>query len=582
MNKQIRILHIAANAERARIVRGLLRHDLTFMLETALDEFEASLLLKEQHFDVALLSLPATVSESQSPNLSDHLTFMQRARGDMPLILVGEQMDPTMLQLASDHQIQDVIPLSLFDATQVCSSIRFVVQKHQVMQITPPIVENTVTGLPSKVVLQDQLEHAITKADRHNSQVVLGLFQLDKLPDYIDTHGDHLGHAIQAKAAELMQSVLPEDTLLCDLDDGRFAVVLEEIDSVASATAKMDAVIGTLSRRRAFDQHRLRLSASCGIAFYPQSESQKGLQECAEEALFRASRAGGNRYKVYTENMSEEALWKYHLDRDLKRALERDEFVLHYQPIIDFQTGKPTRLEALLRWQHPEAGLLFPNAFIEHLETLEMIRDVGEWILKLATRQLKSWQDMGQSLTMDVNISREQLTDPTFVARVDNALRLAGVEPQFLELELTERQHIPQHDVVSHQNIHALVEMGVQFAIDDYGVGHSSDEYLRRFPPGTFSTLKVDRSYVENITENPTDAACVKRDIDFAHDLGLRVIAEGIETVEQLELIRSLGADAMQGYLVSKPLAAPRLADCLWRNEFDLNRFEATHTSGVG
>lgn len=583
VKNEIRILQIESNSEDARAMDSMLSHDMIsqFSLERAIDELEVSLLIKDEQFDVVLIGVSRFDHENTS-DISSLISLVQRAEPNLPVILTGIQVDDQIKTFAAQRGIHDIIPTDIFDAVQVRSTIRFVVQKKRVLQLIPTPTKDKVTGLPTKSVLQDRMEQVLTHAEREHEQVALCYLQIDQYEQYAKDYGAIVSNAMLIKASELIQSCVDEHVVVCHLEKGRFALLFAEASSLAATTSKLEKIVGVMSRRRTFETQRLRMSVSVGLAFYPSCGNQKSLHQCAEEALFRASQAGGNRYKVYTDNLSKEAIWKYRLDRDLQRALLNNEFCLHYQPVIDLESGRPKRLEALLRWQHPEAGLIYPNAFIEHLETLEMIRDVGEWILRLATRQLKSWRAMGLDLSIDVNISREQLTDPTFCERVVNALEESGLEARYLELELTERQHIPEHDKVSHGNIHALVGMGVSFAIDDYGVGHNSDEYLRRFPHGTFSTLKLDRSYIENITENPTDAACVRRDTDFAHDLGLKVIAEGIETPEQLALIKALGADAMQGFLVSKPLAAPRLADCLWRNEFDLDNIENRLTHVVG
>lgn len=415
------------------------------------------------------------------------------------------------------------------------------------------------------------MEQAISRSERDRELLAVFYIELDRFKYVTESFGVETRDAAVIKTASLINACLRKTDTLAYLGNGRFGVLLENVKGITNTVSIAEKLTVNLSRRRILNTHRIRLNASIGIAFYPECSSIREVHQAAEQALSRARRAGGNRYKIFTDNMSQESIWKYRLDMDLLNALKNDEFRLHYQPVIDLQTGTAIKVEALLRWQHPEAGLIYPDAFIDHLESLEMMRDVGEWVLSLACRQLKSWRSMGLDLCMDVNVSPEQLSDPGFVDRVRAILNSTEITPVNLELELTERQHIPAHDQISHNNIQSLVKMGIRFAIDDYGTGHNSDLYLRRFPVGTFSTLKIDQSYVKNIIENPTDAACVKRDTDFAHELGLQVIAEGIETKSQLNRVRSLGADAVQGYLISRPLASPQIADGLWRKEFNID-----------
>lgn len=572
VNKQIRVLLIDANSEDAQKIEEILlsSNQCDFVCDQVAGFAEGLSRLQAQTFDVALLDLALPDGKGQVMGCNA-ITRLQACAPGLPIVVMNREADEQVTLSATQYGIHDYIIKDEHDKTHITRTIRFAVQKKQVLQLVANPQHDPLTGLANRTLFQDRMEQAISRSERDRELLALFYIELDRFKYVTESFGDETRDAAVLKTASLIGACMRKTDTLAYLGNGRFGVLLENIKGIANTVSIAEKLIANLSRRRNLHTHRIKLNASIGIAFYPECSSISELHNAAEQVLLRARRAGGNRYKIFTDNMSQESIWKYRLDMDLLSALKNDEFRLHYQPVINLQTGTAIKVEALLRWQHPEGGLIYPDAFIDHLESLEIMRDVGEWVLALACRQLKSWRSMGLDLCMDVNVSREQLSDPGFVDRVKAILKSTEILPAYLELELTERQHIPEHDQISHTNIQKLVDMGIRFAIDDYGTGHNSDLYLRRFPAGTFSTLKIDQSYVKNITENPTDAACVKRDTDFAHELGLQVIAEGIETKSQLKQVRSIGADAVQGYLISRPLAAPQIADGLWRKEFNLD-----------
>jgi len=318
------------------------------------------------------------------------------------------------------------------------------------------------------------------------------------------------------------------------------------------------------------DNQELFLSCSAGIAVYPADGQDAGvLVERADIAMYRAKERGGNHYQFYTASMNEQLGERMLIEGALRTALERNEFVLHYQPQVDIASGRIVGMEALIRWQHPQLGRVAPNRFIPLAEETGLILALGAWVLREACAQLQAWRREGNTgadrrgLRMAVNVSARQLAEPDFVALVASVLADSGLPPACLELELTESQVM--EDVEQAITVmHALKQLGVKLAIDDFGTGYSSLAHLKRFE---IDVLKIDQTFVRDVTVDPDDAAIVTTIIALAANLKLDVISEGVETLEQLAFLRQHGCQQMQGYYFSRPLPAAAFALLLADNE---------------
>jgi EAL domain-containing protein (putative c-di-GMP-specific phosphodiesterase class I) len=313
------------------------------------------------------------------------------------------------------------------------------------------------------------------------------------------------------------------------------------------------------------DNTELFLSASAGIAVFPTDSKEPGvLAERADVAMFRAKEMGGNQYQFYTAGMNERLGERLRIESALRTALERREFELHYQPQVDCHSGRIMGMEALIRWRHPEMGMVAPNRFIPLAEETGQILALGHWVLRSACRQLRDWQRAGrQDLRMAVNVSARQLAEPDFVQGVAEVLADTGLAPHCLELELTESAVM---DDVAHATavMHALKKLGVQLAIDDFGTGYSSLAHLKRFE---IDVLKIDQTFVRDLAVDPDDAAIVTTIIALAGNLGLEVISEGVETQEQVDFLRRHGCRHMQGYFFGRPLPAAGFLALLEQHE---------------
>jgi diguanylate cyclase (GGDEF)-like protein len=431
---------------------------------------------------------------------------------------------------------------------------------------------DSLTGLPNRLSYKERLSQALENARRTGKLVGAFFIDLDHFSRVNDSLGHEAGdHLLQQVALRLRAScrdredeVGPaQEALHADvarLGGDEFTVIIPGLTRPEDATKLARRILSSLAHPIRVAGQEIFVNASIGIALFPEDgEDIDTLLMHADTAMYKAKEQGGSSYQSYSRTMNASALQRLTLENALRRALEREEFVLHYQPIVDARTGDPVGAEALVRWQHPELGLLLPSEFIALAEENGLIAPLGEWVLEAACTQNRAWQAAGlPPIRVVVNLSSRQLKRslPDSVTRI---LQRTGLEARFLGLELTESLLV-NHDREDTDTLHALRAMGLHLAVDDFGTGYSSFSYLKRLP---LDTLKIDRSFVREITTSPDDAAITTAIIAMAHALGLRVVGEGIETESQREVLRRQGCDAMQGYLFSRPVPAADLAPFL-------------------
>ncbi len=410
------------------------------------------------------------------------------------------------------------------------------------------------TGLPNRVLLQDRLRQALALAQRGGSQVGVMLLDLDSFKDLNDTLGHPAGDwLLRAVAERLAAAVRPSDTL-ARLGGDEFAVVQPGLEGPEGAAALAQRLIDTLAAPFALEAQEVHVSASVGVAVFPEdSEHADGLVRKADLALYRAKQEGRGRSRFFEPMMDAEVQARQRLERELRRALERNEFVLHYQPQVNLRSDRVDSVEVLVRWQHPERGLVLPSEFIPAAEASGLIRPLGAWVLGEACRQARAWQDAGLELVMAVNFSPAQLRHDGVLSEIDAALRASGLDPRWLELEITENLFLEHTDGATERTLRGLAARGIQLALDDFGTGYSSLASLKCLP---VTKIKIDRSFVRDITRDPEDAAVVQAIVSLGHALGKRVVAEGVENEAQLAFLRRLGCDAAQGFLLAPPEAA--------------------------
>jgi diguanylate cyclase (GGDEF)-like protein/PAS domain S-box-containing protein len=425
---------------------------------------------------------------------------------------------------------------------------------------------DALTGLPNRVLLQDRLLQTIQHASRKGHELWLVSIDLDRFK-FTNSRLGHKGgdRLLQVVAARLRAAVRPLDTV-ARLGGDEFALLLlAEHGASAPRADQLQRVLDKLAEPLVLDGVELFMSCSAGIAVYPaDSDDPHVLAERADIAMYRAKEMGGNNYQFYTAAMNESLGERLRIESALRTALERREFELHYQPQVDTASGRIVGMEALIRWRHPEMGMVAPNRFIPLAEETGLILPIGAWVLRTACEQLRAWQNDGRDhLRMAVNVSARQLAEPDFVHSVAMVLAETGLKPHCLELELTESTVM--NDVEHAISVmRELKKLGVQLAIDDFGTGYSSLAHLKRFE---IDVLKIDQTFVRDLTVDPDDAAIVITIIALASNLDLEVISEGVETEEQVAFLRQHGCHQMQGYYFSRPVPPAAFIGVLEANE---------------
>lgn len=413
---------------------------------------------------------------------------------------------------------------------------------------------DALTGLANRTLLRDRLSQAVSYAHRYEHPIWILFVDLDRFKFVNDTLGHQAGDILLKAVSARLQSVVRDTDTVSRMGGDEFVLILPERTDVGLSTGIVQRIMEVVAQPLTIEGHEFFISSSIGIAVYPaDGQTPEELIKHADIAMYRAKEIGRNNFQFYTSTMNERALERLRIEGDLRNALEREEFVLHYQPQVDLHTGKIIGTEALIRWQHPELGMVPPARFIGLAEETGLIVPIGAWVIRTACLQNKAWQASGFGhLRISVNLSARQFGQQDLVTSIATSLREADMAAEYLEIELTES--LVMADVDNAIGIlRELKALGVKLSIDDFGTGYSSLSYLKRFP---IDVLKIDRSFVNDITIDPDDAAIVASIISLAHGLRLQVIAEGVETEAQLVFLRQHDCDQIQGYFFSRPVTA--------------------------
>ncbi len=498
----------------------------------------------------------------------------------IPIILLTGQGDHEVDMEAMKAGAADYLNKSEINTQILERSIRYAIKHKQAeKRILQMAYYDNLTGLPNRALFHDRLQQSLAHNERFKGNSAVLFLDLDNFKRINDTLNHSVGDLLlKAVAERLTKHVRISDTVarrgintlsntFARLGGDEFTVLLSEINPPQDAARIAQRILNSLSIPFRLEGHEVFVSCSIGIAIYPfDGEDTDILLKNADAAMYHAKDQGKNNFQFYKQSMNASAFERLTMENSLRKAVERNELILYYQPRMEISTGRIVATEALLRWNHPDKGLIAPADFIPLAEETGLIIPIGEWVLKTASAQNKAWQELGGGLSniaVSVNLSGQQFKQEGLTEIIEKVLNDSSLKPEHLELEITESVIMKNAESIIAM-FHELKKMGMKLSMDDFGTGYSSFSYLKRFP---LDIIKIDRSFIKDIGDKNEDAAIVKAIIAMAHTLKLRVVAEGVETEQQLEFLRELGCDEMQGYLLSHPLPADKASNLLIENE---------------
>ncbi len=521
--------------------------------------------LNDMDYDVGLHELQGCEPASFKTIAQLHRKFPQ-----LPLIVLGDKNNPEESLLALRQGAQDYLSRAEVDAERLYRSMQFAIERirHSQISDSEPAYE-PLTGLANRLLLNDRLQEAIKRANRNETGIAVLYIDIDNFHEIDQQLGRESADEILRHAAACIRNCLRDSDTLARVGPDDFVVLLEAMNHTHGAVAVSEKILKTLDEGLVIDDETVPVRGSIGVVLYPQcGEDFDDLVYKADMTRCRALRDGGNRYCIYTEEMDQEFLHNLGLEDDLLHALERDEFRLFFQPKFNLHNGRVSGTEALLRWHHPESGILSPGNFMRFMEDKEIIKSIGRWVLETACETNKRWHERGLCVgPVAVNIAGKQLLDKNFIHQVEAILNRTGLPSCLLELEITEATLI-ENVAFCRKQLKALREIGVSIAIDDFGTGYSSFNYLRNF---LVDTIKIDRSFIKCIARGGPETAITTAIISLAKDLRVNVVAEGVENLEQFRILYELAADDIQGNFLSPAMSAGSMHNYLLTNGLSIN-----------
>lgn len=548
----ITLLLVEDDQKEVVVIKNMLQEGLQsqFTLKHSPSVSLALELVKKQPFQAIILDLhlPDGKSFDSVPQ------FIQYCPGAPILILSGVEDEERAIQ-AVKSGAQDYLIKGQTSSSTLCRAIRYAMERHRATQrITQLAHYDHLTGLANRGLFYERLNCAVARCNRNDTAMALMFLDLDHFKEINDTLGHERGDSLLKTVATRVKKCIREIDTGVRLGGDEFVVLLEQITSVEDVASVAQRILHLLAQPVIIDQHQLRVTGSLGITIYPwDSANPQELLSHADAAMYRSKAQGGNTYQFYTAGMKTAGLDGSTLEVELRRALTKQEFLLHYQPQFDFATKQIIGMEALLRWHHPYQGLVGPNHFIPQAEENGMIIPIGEWVLRAASKQAKYWEKQGfPAPRVAVNLSARQIYHGNLQSLIQDILYSSHLNPENLQLELTETFLIHETQETL-QTLREIRAMGVHLYIDDFGAGYASLRYLKSFP---VDGIKLDQSLIQQLPYNTNDVAIVDAVISLGKALGLQVIAEGVETQEQADFLEEHGCDAMQGNWVAPPLPA--------------------------
>ena len=485
----------------------------------------------------------------------ESIKTIQRSNSSLPIIILTG-LDSQDFALTTVHQgAQDYLVKGQGDGYLMIRAIRYAIERKQIEQRLTSLAHfDSLTGLANREYFNITLKRSLQQSKRKNQTLGLMFLDLDHFKEINDTLGHLTGDQLLVSVAERLKSCVREVDFIARLGGDEFTIILESVHSPKIIMGIAEKILSALSTPFQLTEHEVFISSSIGITIFPDDTlDSDDLLKFADVAMYQAKNRGRNNFQFYTPELNVEAIKAMEIKNDLRNAINHNQLELYYQPKINVLNNKIISAEALLRWHHPTRGLVPPNEFIPIAEQSGLIHNIGKWVIREALIQNKKWQDNYlQNFCMAINLSVKQFQNRELIDFIAAELLKSSLSASNIELEITE-SILMQKSQQEQNMLQELSDQGFKISIDDFGTGYSSLSYLKRF---TIDVLKIDRSFIQDVTSDPDDAAIVKAIIAMAHALKLIVIAEGVETHEQLTFLQELECDQIQGYLISKPVPA--------------------------
>lgn len=547
-----KVLLIEDNKGDIRLLEDMLNiaHPRRYEIMVASTLNEGLTLLTANTFDVVLtdLNLPDTDGLST-------VTQIQAHDQTIPVIVLSGQDSETLALEVVHMGAQDYLLKGQGDGHLISRAIDYAIERKRNEQGLSYLANyDSLTGLANRLLFRERLDRALIRADRNKTLVALLVIDLDRFKNINDTLGHDAGDDLLIKVAGRLEECTREGDTIARLGGDEFTIIMEDVKNFEDAVTIAEKVLSFMKTPFNLSAQELYVSPSIGISMYPIDDLKAGnLLKNADSAMYRAKESGRNCYRFYTADMNQQLLSNLNMEAKLRRAIDRQEFVLHYQPKFDMNTHELIGAEALIRWCDPEEGMISPAVFIPLAEESGLISVITDWVVIEACKQNSRWQQEGyEPIRMAINLSPRQFKQENVAKRIFNQIIYSDLAPKYVELEITEGALMDDVNK-SNEILKELKERGIHISIDDFGTGYSSLSYLKKFH---LDTLKIDQSFVRDILEDPDDAAIVSAIIAMAKSLRLNVIAEGVETDAQLNYLARKGCNEAQGYLLGKPVSA--------------------------
>jgi len=518
---------------------------------------EAIKLCREYTYDLAIFDF--VMPDIDGISACKEITF--QISNPPPVLIITSLDDDASVSRAFDAGAIDFITKPINWSVFKQRVKRIVESERNRQKVKRLEFHDSLTGLPNRTLLLDRLESATLRAQRNKTMLALLMVDIDNLKLINETLGHHNGDKVILSVANRLNKAIRDTDTLSRSGGDEFNLIIENIQHLEDIGLMAEKFSRTIEHSMTILDQDIHIKASIGVSIYPQDGKDIGsLLSNADSALYRAKDKGGNIYEFYSPELGKKAHRRLELESNLRRALENDELVVYYQPKINLITDEPNGMEALVRWNHPEQGIISPDEFIPIAEETGLIIQLGQQVIEKSCRQFKQWQNENMPvINISINVSARQFKEQDLVTLLQNTLQKNQLDATHIELELTESTLLKNEDQAE-SILNQLHNMGIKISIDDFGTGYASLAYLKRLP---IDVLKIDKSFIDGILHDPDDIAIINAIYGLAKGFELQLVAEGIETQEQLEKVRELGVDYGQGYLWSPPLPASKYPDFL-------------------